>query len=157
MSRARYQLKELRQRKYEIHQLRNKKQKQRLAKVSKNPHRSKGHSSRISKRIPHKDFGRIAIEVEQSERGCDERKHHRSREHVVLHIIGVSSDDNIHDIDEQQRARDYDGLAHFESVDARVNVDTVRAEDAQHYDVDIVPTIYIEEARMGLRRSIAVP
>ena len=71
----------------------------------------------------------------------DERQHHGGRKHVVLHIVRITSDNDIDDVDKQERASDHDRLPHFESVDACVNVDAVRAENAQHYDVNVVPPV----------------
>lgn len=141
MSGTRNHFEKLRQRENKIHKLRNEKQKQRLAKMPKNPHCRKRNARRIGKRIPDEHLRRIAIEVEQSERRRDERQHHGGRKHVVLHIVRITSDNDIDDVDKQERASDHDRLPHFESVDACVNVDAVRAENAQHYDVDVVPSV----------------
>ena len=148
MSGTRNQFEELRQREDKIHELRDKKQKQRLAKMPKNPHCRKRHARRIGKRIPDKHPRGIAIEVEQSERRRDERQHHRGRKHVILHVVRIAADEDVNDVDEQKRASDHDRLSHFESVDACVNVDAVRAENAQHYDVNVVPSVYFESSSL---------
>lgn len=76
---------------------------------------------------------------------------------MVLNVICVASDQDIQEIDKQKRASDHDRLTHFQPIDSRVDVDAIRAEDAQQHDVHVVPPIYLLTHFINLRRSIPVP
>ena len=48
-------------------------------------------------------------------------------------------------------------LTHLQTVDACVDVDAVRTEDAQQHDVHVIPAIYPRQTTEMLRRSMPVP
>ena len=163
---------ELREREEEVEELGKEEEKQRLGEVTKDAHlsvttlshthRSEGDAGGVGEGVADEAARRVAVEVEERERGGDEGHDDHRREDVVAHIVYASrqrqtltvrsADDDVDDVDAKQRAGDHDGLGvthslhahltHLQSVDARVNVDAVGAEDAQHDDVHVVPPVY---------------
>ena len=172
VARTGHDAEELGEREEEVEELGEEEEKERFGEMAKNTHlfvntpsktyRGEGDASGVGEGVADEAVRRIAVEVEEGEGGGDERHNDHRREDVVGNVVYASrqlyaptvllADDDVDDVDAEQRTGDHDGLGitpnsnahltHLESVDPRVDVDAVGAEDAQQDDVHVVPAVY---------------
>ena len=114
------QTEQLRQRKEEVHQLRNEEQEKRLAEVTEDAHlpintlslhySCERDTGGVGEGIADEDRSGVTVEVEESERRGQERNDDHRGEDVVLDVVRVSTHQNVQDVDEKQRTRNHQRL-----------------------------------------------
>lgn len=120
MTRTGNQTEQLRKRKQEVHQLRDEEEEERLAEVTEDAHLPvntlslhygcERDTGGVREGVADEDRGRVAVVLEESERGCQEGNDDHCREDVVLDVVRVSAHQNVQNVDEQQRTRDHQRL-----------------------------------------------
>lgn len=93
--------------------------------MPKNSNDSKSHASKVAKRVANKHSTRITIVEEQRQTASDEGNYQIHGENVIVAMRAVEFDDIVKENAECNDER----LADLDAVDARVDIDSVCAED----------------------------
>ena len=113
--------------------------------MTQNSYNRKSHSSTIAKGVAHEDFRRELIKFQQSQCAKEERNHNRNTVHMIVNgvqlllaLIRRNVEVNLNNIVNQNKAADDKTLPHFDSVDSRVDIDCVCAENSNISHVEMV-------------------
>lgn len=145
VARARDQAEELGHRVAEVEDLRDHEEQEGLGEVAENGYDDEDHACKVAVRIAYEDAGRVLVVQEQGAGDTEERQQEVEREQVGVGGRVRVGRDQVQGIVEDEEQRNHNGLEHFNSVDARQDVDAVGTEDAESGHVSVVEETEIEK------------
>ena len=134
MARARHKVEQLRHRVQEIQDLGHEEKKEGFREVPEDGDHGEGHPGEVAEGVPGEHLAGEPVVLEEGQAGAQVGKEEVQRE-VVMVLQGATTSSKVEGRDAKG---DDDGLADFQSVDARQDVDGVCAEDCEHADVYVV-------------------
>jgi len=130
--------------KHKVNQLGNEEKHHCFAKVAENSNDGESHACAVTESVPDKNLAWEPVVLKQRKRAQKEGNHDSEWIHVVLHnllallvFLSLLISD-LNDIVDYNKASNDERLAHFNTIDACVDVNCVRAEDRDVAHIDVV-------------------
>jgi len=128
----------------EVDQLRDEKHHHCLREVTKDSHYCKSHASTITESVTNEDFRWESVVLEKGERASYKGNHESKGEHMVLYCLSgflsikllVNVDFN--DVVDNDKAPNNDRLTNFDTINSRINIDSISTEDGDISHINIV-------------------
>ena len=134
----------------EVEDLRDQQQDQGLGEVAKDGDHDEDHASKVAVRIAHKHACRVFVLHPKRQGDAQEGQEEVEREQVRVGRRVRVRGDQVERIIKGQQKGDDNGLRDLDAIDARQDIDTIRAEDAKGGHVGIVEEAQVEQLAAGV-------